>query len=530
MNYFNKALLLGLTAFLLLLSGCKDLSVENTNEPDRERALSSPEDLETLIKGTYRTFYYAGEGYEPNFALSVSADEISSSWGNFGMQDMGSEPRQPYNNDPSYSYSAVAEVPFSNAYSAISAAVEGLNAVEESGLSTPEATERAKAFAQFVIGAGHAHVAAVHDQGFTVEEVPPTEAFDPKNPPFEIKDSEAVFDVGLKYLDQAIQTAQAASFSSIPAGWMGAGSFTRQEFIGILKTYRAHYRVAVARTPQQRQNVDWQSVVDDINEGYTEMSGGQDLKLQDSSDELWFSGIRYYGKNPGWTRVDLRTLGPADTTNAYENWLNSDLNSRTPFEIETPDKRITGETAADAGSYFYQSGPAPFPQSRGIYHYSNRTYNRNWGTLTGYATGNEKILLTMETMRLLKAEALLHLNPTANKQQVVSLLNESRVGNGDLQPAALTDPVGSMSDAQDPIKGADGDGATLWSMLKHEKRMESFATLCGIAFYDDRGWGDLVEGTPEDLPIPGSELLILEEAIYTSDVVGGTQKINSQPE
>jgi hypothetical protein len=87
-----------------------------------------------------------------------------------------------------------------------------------------------------------------------------------------------------------------------------------------------------------------------------------------------------------------------------------------------------------------------------------------------------------------------------------------------------------MSDAQDPIKGADGDGATLWSMLKHEKRMEAFGTLCGIAFYDDRGWGDLVEGTPVDLPIPGSELLILEEAIYTTDVVGGTNKVSGQPE
>src|SRR6056297_2079135 len=126
MNYLNKILLLGIAASLLLMSGCQDLNVTNTNEPDRERALSSPADLETLIKGTYRTFYFAGEGYEPNFALSVSADELSSSWGNFGMQDLGSEPRTPYNNDPSYSYSAVAEVPFSDAYSAISAAVEGL--------------------------------------------------------------------------------------------------------------------------------------------------------------------------------------------------------------------------------------------------------------------------------------------------------------------------------------------------------------------------------------------------------------------
>ena len=53
MNYLNKILLFGTAASLLLMSGCQDLDFTNINELDRERALSSPEDLETLIKVIY---------------------------------------------------------------------------------------------------------------------------------------------------------------------------------------------------------------------------------------------------------------------------------------------------------------------------------------------------------------------------------------------------------------------------------------------------------------------------------------------
>jgi hypothetical protein len=124
-------------------------------------------------------------------------------------------------------------------------------------------------------------------------------------------------------------------------------------------------------------------------------------------------------------------------------------------------------------------------------------------------------------MRLLKAEALLHLDATGNKSEVVDIINETRVQVGELDAAMVTDPTGSMGDAQNPIRS---DGATVWSMLKHEKRMESFGTISGLAFYDKRGWGDIIQGTPFQLPIPGAELELLREAIYTTETVGNSGK------
>lgn len=525
MKYLNKILLLGITALMaVMLSSCDDLVVENQNDPDRESALSSAEDVETLIQGSYRTFYYAAENYEPNIAFSTAADAHTASWGNFGMQDISSEPREPFNNDPSYSYSAVAEIPFQNSYNAISSALEGLNAIGE-GVDLGDDTERAQAFAQFVVGAAHAHVGAVHDQGFVVDELPETEAFDPNDLPFEIVPSEDVFAAGMDFLQTAIETANNAEDFTIPSGWMGDAEFSRDEFVGIIKTYRAYFRASMPRTPEERENVDWQAVVDDIDEGYTELTG-ETFMIEDTPSENWFSGIRYYGKLAGWTRVDYKTIGPADVSGNYQDWLDTPVAERNAIEVTTDDRRITGEGGPqDPGKYFQYVGTAPHPPGRGTYHLSDYMYYRNWSTLIGYGTGNDKWIFTPATMRLLKAEALLHLDPTGNKQEVVDIINETREGVGEMNGAEITDDTGSMTDPQSAL-----DDASVWSKLKHEKMLEAFGTASGISFYDRRGWGDLVEGTVEDLPIPGEELQILEEALYTSDVVGETGKVEGDPE
>jgi hypothetical protein len=61
----------------------------------------------------------------------------------------------------------------------------------------------------------------------------------------------------------------------------------------------------------------------------------------------------------------------------------------------------------------------------------------------------------------------------------------------------------------------DGSCGDLWEALKYEKRIECFHHSFGVEFFDDRGWGDLVEDTFIHLPVPGSELLLLLMDIYT---------------
>ena len=88
---------------IYLISGCDiDLNVENQNQPDKARALTSPSDIENLIGGAYNSYFYATEGWTPAHGLSVIADEQTSSWGNAGMKDLSVEPRTEYNNSTGY--------------------------------------------------------------------------------------------------------------------------------------------------------------------------------------------------------------------------------------------------------------------------------------------------------------------------------------------------------------------------------------------------------------------------------------------
>jgi hypothetical protein len=78
---------------------------------------------------------------------------------------------------------------------------------------------------------------------------------------------------------------------------------------------------------------------------------------------------------------------------------------------------------------------------------------------------------------------------------------------------------------------ATGRCGTLMEALMYEKRLETYAT--GIAFFDARGWGCLLEGTPLQLAPPGSQLDLMGKVIYsyggTTGATRGAEKPTSCP-
>jgi len=64
--------------------------------------------------------------------------------------------------------------------------------------------------------------------------------------------------------------------------------------------------------------------------------------------------------------------------------------------------------------------------------------------------------------------------------------------------------------------------------MKYEKRIECMFTASGLAFFDDRGWGELTPGTPIHFPVPAKELNILRLPVYTFGGSGeGSAPLNS---
>jgi hypothetical protein len=64
------------------------------------------------------------------------------------------------------------------------------------------------------------------------------------------------------------------------------------------------------------------------------------------------------------------------------------------------------------------------------------------------------------------------------------------------------------------ISGACGN---LWDVLRYEKRIETLGLNGGIPYYDNRGWGILLENTMIHFPMPvvDVELLLGLDAVYT---------------
>lgn len=163
----------------------------------------------------------------------------------------------------------------------------------------------------------------------------------------------------------------------------------------------------------------------------------------------------------------------------------------------------------------------PFPIDRGTWFYSDRGFDRfigyNLGAF-GAAEAGPMPHTTKAEMDLLKAEAILQGASQGSMSDVADLINNTRVENGELPAADASDDAGSMSDPQNPLKD---EGATLWSMLKHERVIETWGTSAGVNYFVKRGWGDLREGMQLHYPVPGSELETLGEPLYTFGGVDG---------
>ena len=106
------------------LKDLTELEVPNENNPDRERVTATAKDVESVIGSAMLIWWEGVEYSSPSWALSTAADEGTMSWGNFGMQQLSSEPRVQWPNDPAFTYRGTTETPWYGCYGALSSALE----------------------------------------------------------------------------------------------------------------------------------------------------------------------------------------------------------------------------------------------------------------------------------------------------------------------------------------------------------------------------------------------------------------------
>jgi hypothetical protein len=365
-----------------------------------------------------------------------------------------------------------------------------------------------------------------------------------------------VLEAGIEMLEETIEICDRTTFL-LPLKadvWVYNTAFTNSQMKAVAHTFIARALAYGARTPEDRENVDWERVKFHISQGITAPFGPMGIPNPLNSMDYrgaitsaprnintWCtsSGTNFcHGNLTGAFRVDNRLVGPADTSGAYQAWLQQ-LSSGDPtqaraFKVRTPDARIQAEGNVSPNQlptffkYTDSLPPATFfdtltrgNQYSSLYWNSSRALNNHTQfpatgggrNRRGNNAGNSDLdeiqdaMVLVPEVRLLLAEAEFWLG---NLQEAANIVNETRVVNGHLPEVT---PAGVPQGSGCVPRLYDGSCGSLFDALMYEKRIETYGT--GIAFFDARGWGCLLEGTLTQLPPPGRQLDLQGRLIYS---------------
>lgn len=541
---------------------CRDnpLDVLNKQQPDVLKAYGTPSNVESIVSKLFQQMWNGQHQASDNVHTQTitMSFESHSQLGNFGMGTRAAIPRSLIDNSIGNSVAQGNFRDFDHMSRVSRSATNAIAAIDRFKalptpltIGSPARDARAKAFAYFNLGYGMGQLALFYDSAAIITPTTPIDPADPAaTPAFSPASEVAAF--ALKALDSALAIANSPAATTgsngwpIPADWVsdpGGTGVTLARFIQIVRSYQAKFRAGVARTPTARAAVDWAQVIADANAGIT-----SDFVVQTSVSAGWGSSwVSQMRVSTGWSQMTPMILGMADTTGAYDAWLAVPIGQRTPRAftagvqadedkgiLRTPDKRFpSGETRAAqiAVTGTVKGGPPPgsilYFRNRpvgedtpaepwGTWYYDN---HRNWAI--GSAGGNGPFpLFTLVEKDMLAAEGYLR---TGQVALAGPLIDKSRVRAG--LPA-----VTGIADLTTPVPGGNAcvprvpqppnytttACGNIFEAMKWEKRTETSFTGYGQWYVDSRGWGDLVQGTALEWPVPYQELFARQLASYTN--------------
>jgi hypothetical protein len=283
----------------------------------------------------------------------------------------------------------------------------------------------------------------------------------------------------------------------------------------------AIFRAAVARTPAERAAVDWTQVVADAQAGVTaDWNNVSNCSLGTFCDDAL-----QYRLSPGWQMQNNWVAGMADTSGAYQAWIATPTGNKQPFLIFTPDTRwpqgVDETTQYNSPGEYYSvnlgsDGTRIWSRpDRGTWRWSYYYITKEpYFTTHGINGEGATPLITVRQLKSLIAEAGYH---AGTLSAVATFVNETRTLHG----LNATDAGGTNTSCVPKLpNGTCGD---LWEMFKWETRLETqfSGALRSGWWIDGRGWGDLMQGTLLQFPVPYRDEQLLKLAPYNFGGVGG---------
>ncbi|MDP9349019.1 MAG: hypothetical protein M3P24_07750, partial [Gemmatimonadota bacterium] len=337
----NRYLAVG--ALMGAIAGCSDLGleVENPNNPDRQRVLANPSDVEGLASGQFQQVVSATLGSTERTQLSMMtmAFENASGLNNNGMGPRSIMPRGPIDNTRGNQYAGENFIPWrilssvgrntADILARANAPSFTLGAGREGDLN------RLKAWTHFMSGVAHGYLSLTYD---SVGIARPSDA--PGDVPPLVGYQEAN-SFALAQFDSALLHLQRPGTTALPVGWLtgpGGGTVSVARFAQVVRSFRARMRAGVARTPQERAAVNWEQVIADATGGIdSDLVVG--MNRNQNWDFSWLSSTLHF-RDVNWHQMPYHVIGMADVSGAFETWLSQPRDSRVPLLIVTPDLRF----------------------------------------------------------------------------------------------------------------------------------------------------------------------------------------------
>jgi hypothetical protein len=533
-------------ALLTTVAGC-DLEVANPNDPDRPRILATPADVEGLGGSLYQQINSAtlGNIARVNTGLMSASLMNGSSLANNGLGPRSLIPRSQIDNGRGNPYAPENYNDFRILQQTARAASDVLAraTAEDFTLGSEASKQRLISWTHFIYGLALGTTAMVYDSAAIPR------ATDSPTDVVPLSGYDELMAFAIEQLDLAEQVAEANTFE-LPDSWLRGNALTNEEFARVIRSHRARLRAGVARTPAEREDVDWAAVISDATNGIEE-DLIVDMAQASGWDVQWLASTLHF-RDANWHQMPYYIIGMADTSGAYETWLGQSRDDRTPFTLKTPDTRFPSgdtrtaqnefggnETSDDdppeyvplpAGTYFRNRLPGLDQAAKG-WQASFYDHYRffDFGVTEG-RNGDFPVFTKVEN-DMLAAEGYLRSGQTA---LALPLINASRTANGlpaivgatsptDLVPGdkadgGALDCVPQVPSAADPTTTTCG---TVFEAMKWEKRMETAYTAYGAWYFDSRGWGDLPEGTFLSVPVPHQELDARGVPLYNLGGIGG---------
>lgn len=515
-KYINKIVIVAMLMVFGIHTGCEKLEVENPNEPNLKDVLASPDDVRGLVQSSFLAYWQTIKNYNIGMTAHVAADHSTVSWGNFGWRDNSFEPRNAWNNDPSYIDADMTQEVYYPLYSTITTANYALTAIldneMEIGLNGAD-NPMVEATAYLIRGLSFGQLGLTFDKAMLPYH-------DSDLATLEFKPWNEVIEAAVEELQKAIAICQANEFVW-GSGAVNGITVTNTYMAQLANSYAARFLTLGARTKAQNDDMSWSAkfswtdVMNFTNNGLTSdfAPEGQGLPWDGGN---WYDLNIKYLRQSGWGRADCRIvnlLDPAYPVRYPTNELGLATAppqvhaSLSPGEAQSIDQRFAKD---------FQFLPSnDFRPERGGWHFSHYRHSRydfpattsDEGLGMGESRGPLRELRAFDN-ELMKAEAMAR---TGNVGGAAAILNDA------------ANPRKSRGNMPDVAASLDA----VLNAIFYERYTELFHNGYLISFCDMRRTDQLQQGTPLHYPVPGKELLALGLEIYSFGGYNNADGINT---